>query len=166
MLRFFTGPSRLIEIPVGCASPQALHRAKISYLGTMVPCRDALPALPLCFSEFEMSRSIVVSSQSWTTAYTRPGLKIKRPLSLFNRSHDRRPTAWQLQPVLLRLLSCFETSTGDPFNLDNRAELTGNTGRCLTTWSWSCIGGLGTSAAEEKTRDRSEEEKDGVLEED
>jgi hypothetical protein len=58
MLRFFRGPARLIEIPVGCASPQALHTAKTSYLGTMVPCRDTLPALPLCFSRSEMSRSI------------------------------------------------------------------------------------------------------------
>jgi hypothetical protein len=37
------------------------------------------------------------------------------------------PLLGQLQPVLLRLLSCFETPTGDPFNLDDRAELTGNT---------------------------------------
>ena len=86
MLRFFTGPARLIEISVGCASPQALHTAKTSYLGTMVPCRDTLPALPLCFARSEMSRSIVISSQLWTTTYTGLGLEIKRPLSLFRRS--------------------------------------------------------------------------------
>jgi hypothetical protein len=86
MLRFFTRPARLIEIPVGCASPQALHTAKTSYLGTMVPCRDTLPALPLCFSRSEMSRSIVISSQLWMTAYTGLGLEIKRPLSPFRRS--------------------------------------------------------------------------------
>src|SRR4029453_1655762 len=86
MLRFFTGPARLIEIPIGCASPQALHTAKTSYLGMMVPCRDTLPALLLCFSRSEMSRFIVISSQLWTTAYTGLGLEIKRPLSLFRRS--------------------------------------------------------------------------------
>jgi hypothetical protein len=63
MLRFFTGPSKLMEIPVECASPHALHTAKTSYLDTMVPCRNDTPALPLCFSRSKISLFIAAASE-------------------------------------------------------------------------------------------------------
>jgi hypothetical protein len=85
MLRFFTGPARLIEIAAGCASPQALHTAKTSYLGMMVPRRDTLPALPLCFSRSKMSRSI----------------------QTIGPSHDHQPTAWQVRARVAPLAQMF-----------------------------------------------------------
>ena len=58
------------------------------------------------------------------------GFRIKRPLSLFRRSVFRmiiNPLLGKFEPVLLSLLRCFEIPTRDSFNLDHRAELTGNT---------------------------------------
>src|SRR4030095_7729236 len=99
MLRFFTGPVRLIEIPVGCPSPQALHTAKTSYLGTMAPCCDTLPALPLCFSRSEMSRSIFISFQLVDDCLHRIGFKnqtVVVTIQTIGLSHDHQPTAWQV----------------------------------------------------------------------
>jgi hypothetical protein len=106
MLRFFRGPARLIEIPVGCASPQALHTAKTSYLGTMVPCRDTLPALPLCFSRSEMSRSIVYLLPIVDDCLHLIGLRDQTAvvtIQTIGPSHDHQPTAWQVRARVAQL---------------------------------------------------------------
>src|SRR5918992_6409068 len=100
MLRFFTGPSKLMEIPVGCVSPHALHTAKISYLGTMVPCRNDSPALPLCFSRSKMSRFISCLLPVVADCLHRTGLRNQTVIVTFQTiraSHDRQPIAWRVR---------------------------------------------------------------------
>src|SRR4030095_16832637 len=106
MLRFFTAPARLIEIPVEASSPQALHTAKTSYLGTMVPCRDTLPALPLCFSRSEMSRSIVYLLPIVDDCLHLIGFRNQTAvvtIQTIGPSHDHQPTAWQVRARVAQL---------------------------------------------------------------
>jgi hypothetical protein len=84
MVRLFTGPSKLMEIPVGCASPHALHTAKTSYLGMMAPCRNDIPVLPVCFST-SISLFIAASLPVVDDCLHLTGSKCKPPLSQLGR---------------------------------------------------------------------------------
>ncbi len=104
----FTGPARLIEIPVGCASPQALHTAKTSYLGTMVPCHDTLPALPICFSRSKMSRSHllpVVDDYLHRIGFRNQPAVVT--IQTIGPSHDHQPIAWQVRAPVDPLAQMF-----------------------------------------------------------
>ena len=70
----------------------------------------------------------------WTNTYTGLGLEIKRPLSLFRRSVLRmiiNPLLGKFEPCCSACSDVSKYLPGIRLTFDHRAELTGNTGRCL-----------------------------------
>src|SRR4030095_7866999 len=74
------------------------------------PCCDTLPALPLCFSRSEMSRSIFISFQIVDDCLHRIGFRnqtVVVTIQTIGPSHDHQPTAWQIGARVAPLAQMF-----------------------------------------------------------
>jgi hypothetical protein len=79
-------------------------------LGMMVPRRDTLPALPLCFSRSKMSRSIVYLLPVVDDCLHRIGFRNQTAvvtIQTIGPSPIINPLLGKFEPVLPRLLRCF-----------------------------------------------------------